>query len=407
MDQRGRLSGRRILLGVTGSIAAYKAVDVLRRLQDEGGQVRVAMTKNAVQFIAPLTFSALTSQPVLTDEFQNGDRAGIGHIDMSADLDLALVAPATANIIGKIASGIADDALTSALMACACPLVLAPAMNDRMYQNAVLQRNLRVLKEQGVAVVEPEAGWLACGAIGQGRLADTDLIVRAAAAILTPRDLEGTTVLVSAGPTREPIDAVRFISNPSTGKMGYAVAQAARNHGARVILVSGPVHLTPPPGVTFVAVSSAAEMREAVMEHAHQCDVVIMAAAVSDFRPVAVSDRKMKKESAPTTLQLERTDDILMQLAALPGKRLLIGFAAETDEVIENARKKLKTKNLDLIVANDLTRNGAGFGADTNAVTMLDRSGTATELPVMPKSEIAEQIMGKVAQLIAKQRILP
>ncbi len=407
MEQREQLSGKRILLGVTGSIAAYKAVDVLRRLQEQGASVRVIMTKNATRFIAPLTFSAITNQPVLTDEFRSEEQPGIGHVDVSKELDLALVAPATANIIGKIASGIADDALSSALMACDCPLVLAPAMNDRMYRNPFLQRNLRVLKEHGITVVEPEAGWLACGTVGQGRLADTDQIARAVMSMLAPGDLGGATVLVTAGPTREPLDAVRFISNPSTGKMGYAIAQAARNHGARVILVSGPTHLAPPFGVTFVAVSTAAEMQQAVMEHAQRSTVVVMAAAVSDFRPVVAHDRKMKKESAPMTLQLERTDDILKQLAGLQEKRLLVGFAAETDFVIEHAMQKLKSKNLDLIVANDLTKEGAGFGTDTNTVTIIDRSGAVTELPVMPKGEIAEQIIEKVSQLIAKQRILP
>jgi phosphopantothenoylcysteine decarboxylase/phosphopantothenate--cysteine ligase len=407
VEQRNRLSSKRILLGVTGSIAAYKAVDLLRRLQEQGAGVHVVMTKNATRFIAPLTFSTLTRRPVLVDEFGNGDQPAIGHIDVSKGLDLALVAPATANVIGKIASGIADDALTSALMACDCPLVLAPAMNDRMYRNPVLQKNLRVLKEQGVTVVEPEAGWLACGTVGPGRLADAEQIIGTVLSMLAPGDLEGTTVLVTAGPTRETIDAVRFISNPSSGKMGYAIARAALNHGARVILISGPTHLSPPPGVTFVSVSSAAEMREAVMNQAAGSAVVIMAAAVSDFRPAVAYDRKMKKEYAPTTLQLERTEDILKDLAGLQGSRLLVGFAAETDDLLRNAHRKLKEKNLDLIVANDLTRKGAGFGGDTNAVMIIDRSGEAMELPVMPKTDIAERIMGKVSQLIAKQRILP
>jgi phosphopantothenoylcysteine decarboxylase/phosphopantothenate--cysteine ligase len=407
VEQRNRLSGKRILLGVTGSIAAYKAVDVLRRLQEQGASVQVVMTKNAARFIAPLTFSALTRQPVLVDEFEKGEQPGIGHIDVSKGLDLALVAPATADVIGKIASGIADDALTSALMARDCPLVLAPAMNDRMYRNPVLQKNLHALEEQGVTVVEPAAGWLACGDVGEGRLADPEQIISAVTSKLSPGDLEGITVLVTAGPTREPIDAVRFISNPSSGKMGYAVARAARNHGARVILISGPTHLAPPSGVTFVPVSTAAEMRQAVMEHAEASTVVVMAAAVSDFRPAVAYDRKMKKESAPTTLPLERTEDIVMELAGMKGDRLIAGFAAETDDVLPNAKRKLKEKNLDLIVANDLTRKGAGFGGDTNAVTIIERSGETTELPVMPKTEIAERIIEKVSQLIAKQRILP
>jgi phosphopantothenoylcysteine decarboxylase/phosphopantothenate--cysteine ligase len=275
-------------------------------------------------------------------------------------------------------------------------------MNHRMYRNPVVQRNIGFLREQGVRFVDPEEGPLACGAIGQGRLAETERIVQEVASALSPRSLAGVTVLITAGPTREPIDAVRFISNPSTGRMGFALAEAARNRGADVILISGPTELTPPWGVSHVSVTTAAEMRRAVMDSAGQARVVIMAAAVSDFRSAERSEGKIKKESAPDVLRLERTEDILLELGKTPGKRLLVGFAAETDSVIENARQKLKQKNLDIIVVNDITRQGAGFGTDTNAVTVLDRSGAVIDLPLMQKSEVAARILDKVAELLQK-----
>lgn len=402
-----RLAGRRILLGVTGSIAAYKAAEVLRRLQDEGARVRVVMTRNAARFVGPVTFAALSGQAVLTDDHWTAEGTRIEHVAATDDIDLALVAPATANCIGKIAAGIADDALSSALMACGRPLVVAPAMNERMYRNPSLVRNLAVLQAQGVTIVEPESGRLACGTEGPGRFAGPDAIIAAVASILSPGDLAGVSILVTAGPTREPLDAVRFLSNPSTGRMGYAIARAARNHGAQVILVSGPTQLEAPDGVTVVPVATAAEMKQAVNSHADRCSVVIMAAAVSDFRPLTAHDRKVKKEEAALTLQLERTEDILQELGSEAGKRVLVGFAAETDDLMRNALQKLKKKNLDLIVANDVRRNDAGFGTTMNAVTIIDRSGAAIELPLMPKDRIAELLIQKVAQLAAKQRISP
>jgi phosphopantothenoylcysteine decarboxylase/phosphopantothenate--cysteine ligase len=395
------LSGKRILLGVTGSIAAYKAVDVLRRLKESGADVRVVMTKNATRFISPLTFETLSGKPVLCDEFQDWARSSIGHIDVAANQDLALIAPATANIVGKAAAGIADDALTTALMALECPVVMAPAMNDRMYRNPVLRRNIQFLKEQGVRFIEPETGPLACGTTGQGRLADPSRIVQEITSMLVSQDLAGVTILVTAGPTREPIDMVRFISNPSSGKMGYAIAAAARDRGAQVVLISGPSHLPLPYGVKTVRVLSADDMYRAVMEHIEGTQIVIMAAAVSDFKPAVFTDRKIKKHEAPTILQLEPTRDILLELGKTAGKRFLVGFAAETDNMRQNALKKLQEKNLDMIVANDLVRAGAGFGTDTNAVTIIDRNGTETELPVMPKSEIAAHILDKIVELKA------
>jgi phosphopantothenoylcysteine decarboxylase/phosphopantothenate--cysteine ligase len=400
-EHRGKLDGKHILLGVSGSIAAYKAVDILRRLQEQGGEVNVVMTKNAARFVSQLTFEALSGKPVFWDEFQEAERKGIGHIDITAGLDLALVAPATANIIGKIASGIADDALTTALMATACPLIIAPAMNDRMYRNAVVQKNIAFLKEQGIQFVEPDTGPLACGTTGQGRLAEIEKIVQTVSSALSARDLTGMTVLVTAGPTRESIDAVRFISNPSTGKMGYAIAEAARDRGASVILISGPTAIAPPVGVTLIPVQSASDMHKAVMDHMEGTQVVVMAAAVSDFKPTFSSDRKIKKHEAPTRINLERTEDILSAVAKSPGKKLLVGFAAETDNVLENAIQKLRSKNLDMIVVNDLMKKGAGFGSDTNAVIIIDRAGVQAELPVMPKREIARRIIDKIAELKA------
>jgi phosphopantothenoylcysteine decarboxylase/phosphopantothenate--cysteine ligase len=400
------VSGKKIMLGVTGSIAAYKAVDILRRLREQDNMVRVVMTKNATRFVSRLTFQTLSGLPVLTDEFAEQDQ-GIGHIAVTDGLDMALIAPATANIIGKVAAGVADDALTSSLMALDCPIVMAPAMNDRMYRNPVLQRNIGLLKEQGVRFVEPEAGELACGTHGQGRLAGTESILRAVASVFAPPVLADVTILVTAGPTHEPIDAVRFISNPSSGKMGYALAAAARDRGASVILVTGPTHLAPLDGVKSVRVKTAAEMHRAVMEFKDRARVVIMAAAVSDFRPAASSDRKIKKDTAPLTLQLEHTEDILAELGTTPGGRLLVGFAAETDSIIHNATQKLKQKNLDMIIVNDLLQEGAGFGCDTNAVTIIERSGNVTELPVKQKAEVASRILDKIVELVGNQGILP
>ncbi len=403
MERNDLLSGKRILLGVSGSIAAYKAVELLRRLMEQGAEVRIAMTTHAEKFVSRLTFETLSRRPVLHDEFSGGEQSALGHIEITDGLDLALVAPATANIIGKIASGIADDSLTSALMAIDCPLLIAPAMNDRMYRNPLLQRNIMVLKECGVRFVEPGTGGLACGTTGRGRLADIDLIVDELRALLAHKDLAGKTVLVTAGPTREFIDAVRFISNPSTGKMGYAIAAAARDRGAEVVLITGPTQLAPPTGVKVVPVVSAGDMQRAVMEQLDRSHIVIMAAAVSDFKPLQISDRKIKKEEAARTLRLGRTDDILRGLGKAGGKRLLIGFAAETDDVERNALRKLKDKQLDMIVVNDLLKKGSGFGSDTNAVTILDRSGKRIELPTMPKTSIAVSLMEAVAEYSKQQ----
>jgi phosphopantothenoylcysteine decarboxylase/phosphopantothenate--cysteine ligase len=395
------VSGKRVLLGVTGSIAAYKATDILRRLTEQGAEVRVVMTKNATRFISPLTFAALSGKPVLCDEFQDWEQNSIGHMDVASHQDLALIAPATANVIGKVAAGIADDALTTTLMAVECPVVMAPAMNDRMYRNPVLRKNIQFLKEQGVRFIEPGTGPLACGTVGRGRLADTESIIREISSMFLPQDLAGITILVTAGPTREQIDRVRFISNPSSGKMGYALAAAARDRGAAVVLISGPSHLPSPYGIKVIRVLSADDMYRAVMEHVEGKQVVIMAAAVSDFKPAYSTDHKIKKHEAPTTLQLEPTRDILLEISKTAGTRFLVGFAAETDNVYHNAVKKLKEKKLDMIVANDLAKAGAGFDTDTNSVTIIDRTEKSMELPVMHKSEIAAHILDKIVELKA------
>ncbi len=399
MEQSGNLHGKKVLLGVSGSIAAYKAIEILRRLRDSGADVRVVMTGNAERFVSRLTFETLSGHAVPSADFGAGDPTAIEHIDSTNALDVALVAPATANIIGKIAAGIADDALTTAVTALDCPLLIAPAMNDRMYRNQIVQKNISFLKGQGVRFIEPATGALACGTTGQGRLVEIETVMQSIRSSLSRRDMSGVTVLVTAGPTREPIDAVRYISNPSSGKMGYAIAAAARDRGATVVLISGPTQIAPPAGITVIQVTSADQMYKAVMDNVQQADVLIMAAAVSDFKPSLSSDRKIKKEDAPTTIHLDRTQDILYAVGRLPGKRVLVGFAAETDDLSGNALRKLKNKNLDLIVANDILKKGAAFECDTNAVTVIDRTGTGTELPLMQKLEIAGFILDKIVQI--------
>jgi phosphopantothenoylcysteine decarboxylase / phosphopantothenate---cysteine ligase len=402
VERHDVLLGKSILLGVSGSIAAYKAVDLLRRLSERGAAVRVAMTRHAELFIPRLTFETLSGRPVLVDEFSRGNHAAIGHIEITEGLDAALVAPATANIIGKIAAGIADDSLTSALLALSCPLVIAPAMNERMYSNPVVRRNIAALREMGVRFIEPDSGNLACGSSGRGRLAETGRIIGEISSLFLRHELAGRSVLVTAGPTRESIDAVRFISNPSTGKMGYAVAAAAKERGAEVILVSGPTQLVPPDGVKLIPATTAEEMHDAVMKIFPQIDIVVMAAAVSDFKPSQISNRKIKKDEVTELLKLERTPDILKELGKSKEKCFLVGFAAETDDFERNATGKMKDKNLDMIVVNNLLRPGSGFAVDTNAVTIIDRFGTKQELPTLPKTEVAKIIIDSVIKLMNK-----
>jgi phosphopantothenoylcysteine decarboxylase / phosphopantothenate---cysteine ligase len=387
------LSNRRVLVGVTGGIACYKACEVVRVLAQGGARVHVVMTAAAQQFVAPLTFQTLSGHPVATDTFSLTQESEIGHIRLADDAEVALIAPATANLLAKLAHGLADNLLTTVLLATRAPLLLAPAMNVHMWEHAATQANLRTLVERGAEVVGPASGSLACGYEGTGRLAEPVEIVEAVAARLTEKDLQGERVLVSAGPTREAVDPVRYLSNHSSGKMGHAIARMARRRGAEVVLVSGPTDLPPPPGVRTVAVTTAAEMQRALEVEFRAATVLVMAAAVADYRVRQPAGRKLKKRHARLALPLERTADILAGLAARKGRRLVIGFAAETHAVTEEAARKLREKRLDLIVANDVTAPGAGFGSDTNIVHLLDADGLAEALPVLPKDEVAGRIL--------------
>ena len=395
------LNGKVIVLGVTGGIAAFKAVELLRLLVKAGASVHVVMTKSAREFVAPLTFQTLSMNPVHTEMFNLIQEQEIGHISLADRADLFIVAPATANILGKIAAGIADDLLTTAVMATKAPVMLAPAMNVNMYNNAVVRENIEKLKRHGYLFVEPASGALACGWEGKGRLQEPDIIFEEAAAALSRKDLLGTKVLVTAGPTREEIDPVRFISNYSSGKMGYAIARAARRRGAEVILISGPVSLDPPYGVQTVTAVSATEMGEAALAAFQDADIIIKAAAVADYRPEKRAGAKIKKSDVSLSLRLVRNPDILAEMGRRKGDRFLVGFAAETDDLAGNSAKKLQEKNLDMVVANDITRKGAGFGVDTNIVKILDRDGGVEDLPLMGKDELADVLLNRI---VAKMR---
>ena len=389
-----------VVLGVTGCIGAYKACEVLRELQKRDVDVHVVMTEAATRFVSPMTFEALSRHPVFTDQFALGAQGDIRHISLADAADLLLVAPATANSLGKFARGIADDALSTLYTATRAPVVVAPAMNVNMFDHPAVAENLEILRARGVRIVEPGEGYLACGWLGKGRLAEVPEIVAAALAVLErKRDLLGETVLVTAGPTVEDIDPVRFLSNRSSGRMGYRVAEAARDRGARVILVSGPTSLPAPAGIERVTVRSAEDMARAVSERVGEAGVVVMAAAVADYRSARVSPSKVKKTAGPLTLELVRTSDILRSLGQAKGERTLVGFAAETDHVIENARTKLREKNLDLIVANDVSREDAGFGTETNAAVLLDREGGEVPVPLGSKRALAEAIWDRVITL--------
>jgi len=391
-----RLEDRRILLGVSGGIAAYKSLELLRLLVKEGAKVWTVMTRSATEFVGPLSFQALSGNPVRTEMFSHTQESQIQHIALADMAQLVVVAPATANFIAKMAHGLADDMLSTTLLAVRCPLVVCPAMNVNMYNHPATQRNLDILKERGVWIVEPEEGELACGWEGKGRLADLEAILETVKAALSPQDLAGERVLVTAGPTWEALDPVRFISNRSSGKMGFALARVAKRRGAAVTLVSGPTGLRPPPGVRFLQVESASQMRDAVMENLGEATVVVKAAAVADYGPEEIHEDKIKKEQENFVLPLTRTPDILAQVGARKGDRILVGFAAETRALLENARQKLIRKNLDWIVANDVTKPGSGFATETNQVTLISREGTLEELPEMSKEEVAWVILDRV-----------
>ncbi|MFQ5989084.1 MAG: bifunctional phosphopantothenoylcysteine decarboxylase/phosphopantothenate--cysteine ligase CoaBC [Candidatus Methylomirabilales bacterium] len=390
------LEGKDILLGVTGSIAAYKAVEILRELTGRGAAVTVVMTESAQRFVSPLTFETLSRRPVLTDLFTLEYDNQIGHVTAGGRADLFLVAPATANTIAKLAHGIADDFLTNLYLCCTCPVLLAPAMDREMYAHPTVQENLTQLTAQGVHVIEPEYGELASGLIGRGRLADLSTICHEVEVLVCrQKDLQGETVLVTAGPTQEPLDPVRFLSNRSTGKMGFAIAQAARDRGARVLLVSGPTLLPTPPGVTRTDVTTAEEMYRAVLGQLDATSVLIMAAAVADYRPSTHAPTKMKKQEA-LTVELLRNPDILAEAGRQKGSRILVGFAAETEDLVSNAREKLQKKQLDLIVANDIR---VGFGGESTRVTILDRQGRVEELPELSKRQVAHHILDRVVAM--------
>jgi phosphopantothenoylcysteine decarboxylase/phosphopantothenate--cysteine ligase len=396
----------RITLGVTGGVAAYKAAELVRLLQQDGFTVQVVMTRGAREFITPLTFAALTGQKVITDLFEKSStgeanvESAIEHIAVAQRTDLLLIAPATADILAKFAQGIADDFLTTLYLATTAPVIAAPAMNVNMWNHAATQQNIETLRARGVKIVNPDEGYLACGMTGAGRLASQQEIVAAVRETLhAQKDLHAETIVITAGPTCEDLDPVRYITNRSSGKMGYAVADAAARRGAKVFLVSGPVNLDTPAGVERIDVRTAEEMRRAVAERLPTSTIAIFAAAVADYRPAEAQPQKIKRFKEPLTLRLEPTPDILAESAQAKGDRLIVGFAAETDHVAENARKKLTAKNADLIVANDVTAKGAGFDHDTNIVTLFSRDGRDLALPKLSKSEVAQRILDEILRL--------
>jgi phosphopantothenoylcysteine decarboxylase / phosphopantothenate---cysteine ligase len=390
----------KVILGITGSIAAYKACEVVRQLQDQGHDVHVVLSTNAHQFVTPLTLAALSRHPVSSSPFVEESDGTMRHIELAASAALLLIAPASADVIAKLAHGIADDALTTLALVTTAPLVIAPAMNVNMWQHPAVRENVATLTRRGAILVEPGVGALACGWQGQGRLADVPEIVATVARVLSlRRDLAGETVLITAGPTQEDLDPVRFISNRSSGRMGFSLAESAQERGARVLLVSGPTALATPAGVERADVRSAAEMAQAVSERLSQATIVVMAAAVCDHRPAKRAERKLKRSAFGASLELEVTPDILKSVAAEKGPRFVVGFAAETNDLRQNAEGKLRDKKLDLIVANDVSRADGGFASDHNAALLLDAQGGEEEIPLMTKRELAERIWDRVRAL--------
>jgi phosphopantothenoylcysteine decarboxylase/phosphopantothenate--cysteine ligase len=390
-----------IVLGVSGGIAAYKAPELVRRLRDAGADVRVILTPNAARFVSPLSLAAVSDHGVIVDQWGDSSQGGVDHIELARWADLLLIAPATANVIAKLASGIADDALTTYALAHRAAVMIAPAMNTHMLAHPTVARNIEVLRRDGAELIEPVNGLLACGEEGAGKMPDVPELVRIVSArFATSSDLEGVSILVTAGPTREPIDPVRYISNRSSGKMGYAIAAAASRRGARVTLVSGPVALPRPAGVERISVTTAAEMHDAVMQHARSARVVIKAAAVADFTPEEVSGQKIKKREGEEglTLALRRNPDILIELSQLNPRPLLVAFAAETEFLLEHARQKLERKGADLIVANDVSDKSIGFDSTENEVTILDRTGGVTTVAKTSKVDVANRILDVVVE---------
>lgn len=397
------LKDKKIVVGISGGIAAYKSAELVRAFIKKGAFVKVIMTKNATEFITPLTMQTLSGNPVFMDMFSLIKEFELAHISLAEYADIFVIAPATANVIGKIASGIADDLLTTTVMATKSPVLICPAMNMNMYMNPIVKGNIDELTSQGYCIVKPGYGELACKTEGAGRLAELSDIIEEVESILTEKDFVGEKVLVTAGPTREPFDPVRYITNYSSGKMGYALATMARRRGADVVLISGPTSLEPPSGVKLVSVSSAAKMRDAVMDHLAGSTVIIKAAAVADYRPSSQSKSKIKKQQGQLSISLERNPDIISEVSKKKKKnQILVGFAMESENLIKNAKKKLVEKNMDFIVANDLTKEGAGFRNDTNIVKIISRGGRVESLPKMDKIEVAGAILDCVKRITTK-----
>ena len=397
------LKDKTVVIGVSGGIAVYKTLDVVSRLRKLGVNVNVIMTKSATEFVTPLSFQSLSQNYVVCDMFEDPKTWDVEHISLAKRADVFLIAPATANVIGKIANGIADDMLTTTVMATKAKVLIAPAMNTNMYENPILQRNINTLKELGYNFVEPESGRLACGDTGKGKLASPETIVDEVVKLLSKgQDLKGKSIIVTAGPTVESIDPMRYITNRSTGKMGYSIAKEAIERGADVTLITGPTNLTPPQNLKkLVKIESAKDMYEAVLENLDENDVVIKSAAVADYKPKNYSDKKIKKSNDDLIIELDRNKDIAYELGKIKKNKILVGFAAETNDLIENAKGKISKKNLDFIVANDLTKEGAGFGVDTNIVKIIDKEGNITEYPKMKKEEVANIILDKIKELLS------
>ena len=397
------IKGKQIVVGITGGIAAYKAAELVRQFRKRDAAVDVIMTRNAQHFVTPLTFQTISGHPVFTDLFSSY-QPEISHIALADKADVLIIAPATANIIAKIASGLADDLLSTVALATTAPLIIAPAMNTKMWENPITQANIKKLKERDVTIVDPSTGELACGYGGKGRLAEIEDIVDRTLDILTPKDLQGERILITAGPTHEPIDPIRMLTNRSSGKMGYALAKASFRRGAKVMLVTGPTTLTPLDHIHTMHVTTAFEMDRAVSKHYKSCSIVIKAAAVSDYRPKKSSREKVKKTHKTLTLELERNPDILYKMGKNKGSRFLVGFAAETKNLISQAKSKLDRKNLDLIIVNHALQKDGGFGSDSNEVTIIDYEGKVETLPRLEKAELADKILDTIKAVKAEKK---
>ncbi len=398
------LKGKSIVVCVSGGIAAYKVVEVVSRLRKLEAEINVIMTKNAEEFVSPLTFQSISHNHVVSDMFAEPKKWDVEHISLARKADLFVIAPATANVIGKIASGIADDMLTTTVMATKAPVIFVPAMNDYMYSNPIVQENIGKLKGLGYSFMEPDTGMMAAeGTFGKGRLPEPSAIVEKITEMLYPKkDMNGIRVLITAGPTREPIDPVRYISNHSSGKMGYAAASVAVKRGAEVTVISGPVSIAPPAGANMINVTTCLEMYDEVMRKYKDHDVVILVAAVADYRSASIADKKIKKTEDDMSVKLVKNPDIARELGKVKGNRIVVGTCAETNDLVSNAKAKLESKNFDMIMANDVTMEGAGFGVDTNIVKIIKRDGNMLELPKMQKTEVADRLLDEVVRMLGK-----